>query len=74
MVDSHAQHSPNIEPTLGERLAFAVYLRSPNDTSALRISSLQSQISTKHLPKAGSMLAHRFRRWPSIEPTLGGRL
>ena len=25
-------------------------------------------------PKVGSMLTHRLRRWPNIEPTLGERL
>ena len=25
-------------------------------------------------PNVGSMLGHRLRRWPNIEPTLGGRL
>ena len=25
-------------------------------------------------PKVDSKLGHRLRRWPNIEPTLGGRL
>ena len=29
---------------------------------------------TRHSPNAGSMLTHRLRGWPNIEPTLGERL
>ena len=28
-------------------------------------------VSTIHRPNVGSMLHHRLRRWPSIEPTSG---
>ena len=30
--------------------------------------------NTKRSPSAGLMLVHRLRRWPNIEPALGGRL
>ena len=30
--------------------------------------------NTMYLPNAGSMLVHRLRRWPNIEPALGRRL
>ena len=39
-----------------------------------RVGERTSPSNTRRVSNVGSMLVHRMRRWPSIEPTLGERL